>query len=137
MKEEFVPYSLAIELKELGFNEHCFAKYYDDEKLYFPDLPFSSDLNSQALNSGLYTICDAPLYQQAFGFFREKYSLFHKIIDGSEMFSFEISKNPITIWGYNFKTYEEAETACLKKIIETVKQKLLHNEKTIYIIRGE
>ena len=28
MNKEFIPYSEALELKELGFDEHCFMIYY-------------------------------------------------------------------------------------------------------------
>jgi hypothetical protein len=30
MKREFVPYELAVKLKELGFDEPCLASYYTD-----------------------------------------------------------------------------------------------------------
>jgi hypothetical protein len=32
---DFVPYELALELKQIGFDEPCFAFY--DESLYFPN----------------------------------------------------------------------------------------------------
>ena len=28
MKEQFIPYELALELKELGFNEECFGTWW-------------------------------------------------------------------------------------------------------------
>ena len=37
MKKEFIPYKLALELKELGFDEPCFTKfedYFNKTKLY-------------------------------------------------------------------------------------------------------
>ena len=83
----------------------------------------------------------APLYQQAFRFFREKYGL--EIILAPDSFN-DISKKlrEYKIISYDkswkieeilepshwirkgcFSTYEEAELACLKKLIEIVKNK--------------
>jgi hypothetical protein len=115
MKNLFVPYEQALQLKELGFNEpYCFG-YYDgeqDNKL-IPALPLTM-INT--LNGDI----DAPLYSQAFRWFREKY--------GSFLFS-DYGKLPhITIIQnlmieYANMTYEEAELACLKKLIEIAKNK--------------
>jgi len=62
MEKEFVPYELAKELKELGFNEPCLSHYISKKG----ELNFSEDaigVTQEIL------ICDAviaPLYQQAF-----------------------------------------------------------------------
>jgi hypothetical protein len=121
MEKEFVPYELALELKQLGFDEPCFA-YYDTGIFTFwyhseqqPDL---------VLN------CTAPTYSQAFRWFRERYQLVHEI---------QFDSGRIWIrYGYNsfvralevdsnnnefYHTYEEAELACLQKLIEIVKTK--------------
>jgi len=76
------------------------------------------------------TFIAAPLKQQVFRWFREKYKLVHEIQFGDGK-----------IWiryGYNsyvraleldtnnnefFHTYEEAENACIDKLIEVAKQK--------------
>jgi hypothetical protein len=121
MEKEFVPYSESLELKQLGFDEPCFA-YYDTGIFTFwyhseqqPDL---------VLN------CTAPLYQQAFRWFREKYNL-EGIIQHAEdrlWYKFHIStyleygKKNIHA-GFEYPTYEEAELACIKKLIEIVKTK--------------
>ena len=102
MIKEFIPYEQALELKELGFGEPC-MKYVD---------------------------VAMPLYQQAFRWFREKYNLasqihpltssgqfiWHYLIrDLSEYLTeFDLEK-------FTFDTYEEAELACLKKLIEIAK----------------
>lgn len=72
--EEFIPYEQALALKELGFDkEICFSRWttYPDGEGYLDTTGHSiyqgqDDLNRQ---------CLAPLYQQAFRFFREKYNL--------------------------------------------------------------
>jgi hypothetical protein len=65
MKNEFVPYKEALALKELGFDYCCFCSYNSEGKL--------------AGNYGTYykihlsEVTIAPLFQQAFRWFREKY----------------------------------------------------------------
>ena len=136
MEKEFVPYEQALELKELGFDEPCLAQYrkYDvgDATL---DIGFSkNELISKFDNLSLF--CSAPLYQQAGRWFSEKYGYFQlfdyqhgdsKInrgfffnivnIDNEDFFFPEDFENQI------YKTYEEAELECLKKLIEIVKEK--------------
>ena len=113
MKNLFVPYEQALQLKELGFNEpYCFG-YYDgeqDNKL-IPALPLTM-INT--LNGDI----DAPLYSQAFRWFREKYNLIMHIQRHS-------NKKYLACMGIQVEilcdTYEEAELACLKKLIEIAK----------------
>jgi hypothetical protein len=68
----------------------------------------------------------APLYQQAFRWFREKkiHSIVQEYAFKNYMFSIDDGINrDVEVIGYN--TYEEAELECLKKLIEIVK----NNEK--------
>lgn len=135
MKNEFIPYKEALTLKELGFNEPCFAFYRDDLKGGYEVHPLKwFDNNNHRLSDGF----TAPLYQQAFRWFRENHNLKHDIPEhNGEKFYFEIvdmshvlSRHEIKIlctkekdWSeIEFKTYEEAELACLRKLIEIVKK---------------
>jgi hypothetical protein len=74
------------------------------------------------------TQCTAPTYSQAFRWFREKYNI-EGITQHAEdrlWYKFHIStylqygKKNIHA-GFEYPTYEEAELACLKKLIEIVK----------------
>jgi hypothetical protein len=122
MEKEFVPYKLALRMKQLGFNEPCLAFYGDEND-------FSMD-SSRKNNPFRKTECVAPLYQQAFRWFREKYEL-HSFIDckwknlGWEFELVDLSKMETisSIDRYNYKTFEEAELACIEKLIEIVEQK--------------
>ena len=127
MNKEFVPYELAVKLKQLGFDEPCFA-YYDTGIFTFwyhseqqPDL---------VLN------CTAPLYQQAFRWFRDKYGLCSWIermytVDSICYYRYtcEYKKDPLSktheviLSLKEYDNYEEAELACLQKLIEIVKTK--------------
>lgn len=124
MNKEFVPYELALKLKQLGFDEPCLTYYNYDKKIersddwaYGVTLKDKRDRNE----------CLAPLFQQAFRWFREEHGLGHMINGiGYESFLFNIG-GLVTVFPM-FKTYEEAERACLDKLIEIVELKNKDNE---------
>jgi hypothetical protein len=117
--KDFVTYEQSLELKELGFNEPCFKVY--DTMGYVQD-------EQTMLNMRL-DYCSAPTFSQAFRWFREKYQLLHSITeynkDGSLII--KIYQNKIVVFenmiNFDITEYEEAELACLIKLIETVKTK--------------
>ncbi len=111
MTKEFVPYGLAVKLKELGFNEPCFGYRDGIGHLMIKETP----------HGGI----SAPTYSQAFRWFREKYDLFCWIekFHKDETYIFQIPPANFTKIQGDFKTYEEAELACLQKLIQIVKPK--------------
>jgi len=121
MQKEFVSYEIALALKELGFNELCLAYYngYKELDHLMPErVLVGRDYNGE-------TITSAPLYQQAFRWFREKYGLnSHIHQENRNNYSYCCGQGySDEIGGYqDFKTYEEAELECLKKLIEIVKK---------------
>jgi hypothetical protein len=113
---EFVTYELALRMKQLGFDEPCLTSGY---------------------------VISGPLYQQAFRWFREKHKLNSEVNylpnvekygiitsdmagmkpkDLSKKENFEIGKK-VTNNFVKYDTYEEAELACLEKLIEIVELK--------------
>jgi len=118
--KEFVSYSIALELKQLGFDEPCFGYYNTtwskQNELLFPQ--YAGELENW---NEMIHLCSAPTFSQTFRWFREKY----KKVDYPE-FDYDEQK-----WhchsdykGYVlFDTYEEAELACLIKLIDIVKSK--------------
>jgi len=114
MKKEFLPYQQAVELKELGFDEKCAAHYLDEDDLelkweIYRNLSFNTD-----------NCVQAPLYQQAFRFFRDKFN-----------FRYSIGNSNISVVHYgttqllqNNATYEDAELATIRFFIEKAKDKL-------------
>jgi hypothetical protein len=130
MNKEFIPYTEALALKELGFNEPCLGAFIGKELKIFS---FSNDLKGYTNDANL--IIGAATYQQAFRFFREKYNLTweHQFDDSNiSLYVGEIAypDNNLDFFkiieveydGYN-KAHEEAELACLIKLIEIVKNK--------------
>ena len=150
IENEFIPYEQALALKELGLDKPCIMCYYGisnkdedkKERLYLP--------------SGMGKVCNshlvekedgitAPLYQQAFRWFREKYDLviepcvpfqrlysteedhFEILEFGYRIYSFDQYRGGLRDkieWdGYDNSNEEEAELECLKKLIEIVKNK--------------
>lgn len=119
MKSEFVPYELAVKLKALGFDEPCFARFNNDGDLLIAHTE-KYIIDNGVDRSEFFTL--APLFQQAFRWFREEHNLGHMINGiGYESFLFNIG-GLVTVFPM-FKTYEEAELACLDKLIEIVKSK--------------
>ena len=134
MNKEFCTYEQALALKELGFDEHCFGYYADktgEDKTIYTVGQVQGSINSMSLhfNSGCSSYqFSAPLKQQAFRWFRENYDLQYWLNDGGML-----GKCFIKITGYKHDKfyfsssepmeYEEAEEACLDKLIEIVKNK--------------
>lgn len=119
MNKEFVPYEIALKLKELGFNDECFGFYSSDGIFHINGTIFCPPYS-----------CDAPLFQQAFQWFREKHNLSAEIqtpdMGGKGMWLPGIHK--INGWGNyfdnnGFDSYKEAELECLKELINFFREK--------------
>jgi hypothetical protein len=144
MKKEFIPYEQALALKELGFDEPCFVfwtntpKYKGDNiQLCITDgmhgySPDSISFKQDFLREGEVL---APLYQQAFDWFRKEHNL-RSFVDtrvydvdspNQWIYDFQIKMgngvDTQPFYSGDFDSYEEAEQACLDKLIEIVKNK--------------
>jgi hypothetical protein len=133
MNKDFTLNPEALELKQLGFDEPCFAFYQVE---YHENSPIMVDDDKQYLISGFRTCrnseipnhyISAPTYSQCFRWFREE----HKLIAGIFPNNHSLQDN-VSYIGYVgkfkkgnvevYETYEEAEKACLVKLIEIVKE---------------
>ncbi len=123
MNKEFIPYEQALKLKELGFDEECVFKYsihrYDG---------IIYEITNGCTNKGLYKgSCTAPLYQQAFRWFREKHGWVGGVrnLDRKKpMIVADFVKdedNLFMMWADN---YEDAELKALKELIERINSKI-------------
>jgi hypothetical protein len=120
MNKEFIPYEQALALKELGFDEPCIA-FYNGKFLDFKVQ--GGDNCSPYLSTESRGECpNAPTFSQAFRFFREKYGYLPNIHNFNGNFKATLSGNCNWLGSWT-KTYEEAELACLIKLIEIVKNK--------------
>jgi len=73
MEKQFVPSTLSSDLKDLGFDERCLAEYLRGEFVM-------RGINNRTFGEPLSDIVKAPLWQQAFDWFREKYNLHAEIL---------------------------------------------------------
>ena len=130
MEREFLPYNLALELKQLGFDEPCICIYSS------PKIKELKNTMQIYQNSGLFMEknCTAPMYQQAFRFFREKKKLLAEVkpIDDWNSYTFVIygedAMSPffeIFTKYKEYNTYEEAQIECIKALIKFAKQNKL------------
>lgn len=120
-EKEFVPYEESLELKELGFNKPCFGRFASDGRIML----------EPTYKTG-FTL--APTYSQAFRWFREEYNINTIVYSNASGYLFQwqdavggTHRGWSEYEGPNYSgvldTYEDAELACLKKLIEIVKQK--------------
>jgi hypothetical protein len=134
MEKEFCSYEQALALKELGFDERCLIKSEHTKKCVEKERPGGCQLHN--LHCG-YPDCTIdktitpiplPLKQQVFRWFREKYNIHGEVfVNDNGTFIYLISRlvpqgrvqSPMK---GNFNTYEEAENACIDKLIEIAKQ---------------
>lgn len=130
MENQFVTYELAVKLKELGFAFECVGYYYNQ-------VPFSREwkLDNRIWDNPESDYLEAPLWQQAFDWFREQNKLdvifcqdsFNKGLRGYKILSLDQSIILDSIhdqkyWVRHgcFKTFEEARLACLKQLINII-----------------
>jgi hypothetical protein len=121
MIKEFIPYEQALALKELGFDDPCLATIDQTDFIHIKGTEYP------IRGAMIYDTIDCPTYSQAFRWFREKYNLVFNFI------SYNIVKPGEYHWSITWndeakasgivKTYEEAELACLKKLIDIVERK--------------
>lgn len=121
MEEQFVPYELAVKLKELGFDEKCLM-FWENTILY---TTLVNPKEFKRIVADRYT--SAPVWEQAFSWFRTKgfdmwvsrsFNCFN--VNIVEYNAEEDCSDDVTD-GLVFKDfigYEEARLACLEKLIE-------------------
>ena len=114
--KEFIPDEQALALKELGFDKECFAYFFYNGA--YSKWVLNVDNKEYEYSNTI----KAPTFSQAFRFFREKYGYLPNIHNFNGNFKATLSGNCNWLGSWT-KTYEEAELACLKKLIEIVKNK--------------
>jgi hypothetical protein len=125
MTKDFIPYEESLELKELGYYDTAFGQWWEDKDDSEKFLFTNNDMSEEHDLPDIRYVCDAPLYQQSFRFFRNKYG-YYPFIEFNERFKKWLSRycnidgsiRAISV----HDTYEEAELECLKNLIQIVKQ---------------
>ena len=120
--KEFVPHQESLELKELGFDELCFA-WYSDKNIRISGM--NGCVVNKPIKNSFFTdeIVTAPTFSQSFSFFRENYPELDfgvaKIYNGTNNYHYHINLQ----WEFFEGTYEQTELECLRKLILIVKEK--------------
>ena len=135
MEKEFVLYEEALALKELGLDDPCVFYVNKNNESFIYNFQTHPDEFIEWCGGN---VIKAPTYSQAFRWFREKHNI-------SSYVDYYKNGNYENIWYFIIKTkdheyqfdgsdlteycdepyyknHEEAELACLKKLIELVKQ---------------
>lgn len=142
MEKHFVNYQQAMYLKSIGFDEPCFAYYQksavigNDTILPIQIMDKASNFNDAEYSKMGVPFCSAPLKSQVVEWFREKYNLrgfigFRPNVKKFDYHIYDMSLSGMeyvkqrTITEFNkdpkVGTYEEAESACIDKLIEIIK----------------
>jgi len=146
--KDFVTYEQASALKELGFDEPCIYAWCNKggwnkyqmvkepivQVLRTDGNPFGQYFNGKNWNVEFspnknQIQCSAPTYSQAFRFFREKHNAVGYVaptFDSNKIGHYTYDwfiklRERVFIKDGDFKRYEEAETKCLDKLIQIVK----------------
>ena len=119
MENEFIPYDQALALKVQGFDELCLAWYKVGGSGLRPNAT-KVTLETAHTNSNSDMVA-APLYQQAFRWFRNR-ELYHEILLDTTTypkFTYQVvnSFGAMIISEHLYKSYEEAEIECLKYLM--------------------
>ena len=121
MNEEYLNYEESKELEKLGFDAFTTDVWLS---------PSNHKVQHGMMNypkAIFRDVVSAPLYQQAFRWFREKHNLVFNFISYNIVkpgeYHWSITWNDEAKAGGIVKTYEEAELECLIKLIEIVNTK--------------
>lgn len=122
----FVPYEIALKLKENGFDEICLMSYCTGTKWdgYVLRMGYHDNGRDITFDKSEYGI-PAPTYQQVIDFFREKKSI-HIAVSSTPVYNlkygYQVSRGSLT-GGYtpDFETGQTYYGAFHKAIIEALK----------------
>ena len=144
LEKEFVQRERSAALRDLGFNEKCMA--YHGKQSSMMGLLYSNLYNGNTFHNAVATPSDkhldvyAPTYRQAFKFLKKKYnmsphinthitngkhscSVIHDMYNNGSLHPDLITVGDKTGTAVVFDEYEDAEMACLDKMIALAKTK--------------
>jgi hypothetical protein len=132
MQKEFIPYEQAFDLESIGFDIR--PDFGNQTSLYNKEGIRIMYINYGVMGSGLDEgYIYAPTFSQAFRWLLDKHYLYGIIIPTITMYwtfkTTTVIQDMVEVPPYNhvhaydYSSREEAELACLKKLIEIVKNK--------------
>jgi len=138
MKKQFITFEIALQLKELGFNERCFGCWKNNTEYGIPFI-VGYDLATPEYYNLKKDCIAAPLWQQTLNFLRKKYKIFIE----PEMWLGNKNKPMFTAGGYYIKdnereyldereigdSYEDYNESIHQSILKAIKLIKEQNEK--------
>lgn len=124
MKDQFIPYHLALKLKQFGFNQPCIGYYNEETEELFP---YQTTIPTNGHK------CAAPLWQQAFDWFRIEHKLLSSISQPfNQEYCFEIKNlkdekkegELSSMQSKVFTLYSDAKYQCLERLIQEIQSNL-------------
>ena len=128
--EDFVPYDIAVKLKEKGFKEQCLAYYTKDSNFYY-NTSYGSDVENafKSFNSRPNHICgkriDAPTISQVLKWLRESKDIHIELSLFLYRYGFDIMKISIKCklaWSgtKEFEDYEQAALSAIEYVLDNL-----------------
>jgi hypothetical protein len=125
LDNQFIPYVLSLNLKELGYKDKTMCTYvYDGQELYWK-------IKLLVYQNEMPHIVSAPLWQQVFDWFREEHKLLGLVSNNNNpdlnKWCFDVHRLPVgvaVLWqpgNIVYDTYDEAKVACIEKMCEIIK----------------
>lgn len=114
LKDQFVTYEIALQLKELGFNEPCFGWCFSDG---------SGDIKIEAINNQTEVNILMPLWQQAIDWLRDEKGAYISFEPGSEylpMYKISFGFIHTSNWDNSWK---EVKEGAILKVINIIKER--------------
>jgi hypothetical protein len=133
LEKEFVTYELALRMKALGFDEPCFNLYHLNRRELMYVCPNIGEVATYKYdNHNKTNHISAPTWQSAFRWFKKEYKIhvsygttsdYHEERNGFVISNYIDGSRNNLFTDWEVGTYEEAELACLTKLIEIVESK--------------
>ncbi len=134
LESEFVPCTFALRMKTLGFDEPCFNLYnFKTKELLYPTPEVGNVRTYKYDNHNETSHISAPTWRQAFKWFRDEHKLDYSIIKNNltkkyRIFEILLNNEYIELEedfeDREYKLHEEAELACMVKLLDIVETKL-------------
>ena len=126
--EDFIPYELAVKLKEKGFREDCIAQVKLDNTIKFNHVFDNNICTILKCHNKLAPYVDAPTISQVLKWLRKEKKIFIDIrtsidLNGKEHFSYYIIHNKVSIregyTDFDWK-FEQAALAGIEYVIDNL-----------------
>lgn len=114
MKHLLLPYDLAIKLKQMGFNQHCFGHFGEHGDLYISPLRADNNFDENE------KCCQAPSYHQAMEFLLPKLNKVsgYRVIIVKDTGAYWLQKNTSVLGSAFIGVSDQSNEDCVRKLVD-------------------